>query len=115
LTTSPEVAGTSVVVVFALGLAVYGVDWLFVGSRFLCDASGCVLVAVSCVLDQSLLREFEAIGLAASAFINGATLVTVSHRTINGNFRARIVVHARTALARRSSTGTSGGRRYLVV
>jgi hypothetical protein len=75
-----------------------------------------VLVTVSCVLDQSLLRELEALGLTATAFINRAALLTVAHRTIDGNLRARIVVHARTVLGRGAgSHRRSPGGRYLAV
>jgi hypothetical protein len=90
-------------VVFAVGLTVHGVGRRFLGPRVLHDASRCVLVAVGRVLDQSLLREFEALGLAASALINGAALLTVAHRTIDSDLRARIVVHAPTVLPRLTS------------
>jgi hypothetical protein len=84
----------SVGVVLVVGFAVYGVGGFLVRSRVSHDAGGGVLVAVRCVLDQGLLGEFKALGLASSGLIHGSALFAPAGGAIDAGFGRRVLVHA---------------------
>jgi hypothetical protein len=57
-----------------------------------------VLVAVGGVLDQLLLRQLEALGLAASGFLDGAALLAATPGELDDRLGGGRVVHVSTVL-----------------
>ena len=88
----------SVGVVLVVGFAVHRAGRLLIGARVSHNAGRSVLVAVRCVIDQSLLSELKPLGLASSCLVHGSALRAPALEATDDGLGRRVLVHARTLL-----------------
>ncbi len=88
----------SVGVVLVVGFAVHRPGRLLIVARVSHNAGRSVLIAVRCVIDQSLLGELKPLGLSSSCLIHGSALRAPALEATGDGLGRRVLVHARTVL-----------------
>jgi hypothetical protein len=73
-------------VVLAVSLGVHRLGRFLIGPGVSHDAGRGVLVAVRCVLDEFLLCELKALGLASSGLIHRSALLATARGPIHDRF-----------------------------